>query len=205
MASADESGVAKLLGIYNFQHAGGTFDVHLRPKGNFFAPKFQARASWNVTEAGELHIEWGKYGQYRLDLVDPPTRSFSGSAVGKPESWRKMSLKRPFTVAESKLFNSEWELEHAGGKFNIQFRADGFNHFICPSFPAHSHWSLKEEPSAETPTVYINWGQYGEYELVIAADGESMAGSAKGQPDNWRKAKRLNELGAVAEAHVHDH
>ena len=56
-----------------------------------------------------------------------------------------------------------------------------------------------------TPTLYVNWGKYGEYELVIDADGESMSGSAKGQPDNWRKATRIGELGHTAEAHVHDH
>ena len=46
----------------------------------------------------------------------------------------------------------------------------------------------------DTPTVYIDWGQYGEYELKMAEDGESMTGSAKGQPDNWRKASRLRGL-----------
>lgn len=57
----------------------------------------------------------------------------------------------------------------------------------------------------DTPKVEINWGKFGTYELTIAADGESMDGSAKGQPENWRKAKRLRSLGQVAEAHVHDH
>merc|ERR1719502_1976289 len=167
MASADASGIAKLIGIYDFQHPGGNFEVHLRPDGKFFAPKFQARASWNCTESGVLSIEWGKFGQYMLELKDPATRYFEGSAVGKPESWRKMKLKRP------------------GGKFNIEFRADGFNHFVCNDFPAHSHWRLDNAECA-TPTVYINWGKYGEYELVLAADGETMAGSAKGKPENWR-------------------
>jgi hypothetical protein len=48
-------------------------------------------------------------------------------------------------------------------------------------------------------------GKYGEYELVLAEDGETMAGSAKGVPDNWRKAKRLRSTGLQPEAHVHDH
>lgn len=85
-----------------------------------------------------------------------------------------------------------------------QFRADGFNHFICNDFPAHSHWRL-DNAESPTPKLYINWGKYGEYELDIAADGKTMAGSAKGQPDNWRKATRLKALGDVEEAHVHDH
>ena len=75
---------------------------------------------------------------------------------------------------------------------------------VCNDFPAHSHWRLDNAESA-TPTVYINWGKFGEYELLLSADGENMVGSAKGQPDNWRKAKRLKALGNVEEAHVHDH
>ena len=59
--------------------------------------------------------------------------------------------------------------------------------------------------ASDTPTVYIDWGKYGEYELKMAPNGESMAGSAKGQPDNWRKAKRLRSTGLQPEAHVHDH
>jgi hypothetical protein len=156
MAAASADGAAKLEGVYAFIHAGGQFDVHLRSGGRFFAPKFQARANWTVTEAGEVTIEWGKYGQYKLDLVDPPKRVFEGSLIGKPESWRKMSLKRPFTTAEKMLMDSEWELEHPGGKFNIEFRADGFNHFICNDFPAHAHWRLDNEDNP-APTVYINW------------------------------------------------
>ena len=50
------------------------------------------------------------------------------------------------------------------------------------------------DDASPTPTVYINWGKYGEYVLKMAPDGESMTGSAKGQPDNWRKAARLRGL-----------
>ena len=62
-----------------------------------------------------------------------------------------------------------------------------------------------ENAESPTPVVNINWGQFGNYQLVIAADGQSMAGSAVGQPDNWRKAQRIRALGKVEEAHVHDH
>ena len=57
----------------------------------------------------------------------------------------------------------------------------------------------------ETPEIEINWGKFGDYVMTIAKDGQSMTGSAKNDKSNWRKATRLRELGAVAEAHVHDH
>ena len=63
---------------------------------------------------------------------------------------------------------------------------------------------LTNDASA-TPTVHIDWGKYGNYELVMAEDGQSMAGSAKGQPDNWRKAKRLGSIDAGESAHSHGH
>ena len=51
-----------------------------------------------------------------------------------------------------------------------------------------------DNADSETPTIYINWGKFGEYELKVAPDGVSMTGSAKGQPDNWRTATRLRGL-----------
>ena len=43
---------------------------------------------------------------------------------------------------------------------------------------------------------------------TMAEDGETVSGSAKGQPTNWRKAKRLKALEEAAAAqvvHEHDH
>ena len=40
-------------GVYDFEHPHGVFDVHLRSNGRFFAPKFQCKAKWHATEAGE--------------------------------------------------------------------------------------------------------------------------------------------------------
>ena len=65
---------------------------------------------------------------------------------------------------------------------------------MCEGFPANkAYWRL-DDAESDSPTVYINWGKFGEYELKIAPDGESMVGSAKGQPDNWRKAERTQHL-----------
>ena len=42
----------------------------------------------------------------------------------------------------------------------------------------------------------ITYLEYGEYELEVAADGSSAVGSAKGQPDKWRKMTNLGVLGS---------
>ena len=125
-----------------------SFDVHLRSNGRFFAPKFPAKATWELKEGSVLFIDWGKFGaRFSSDLSstrlsqrmrsiparpqrptsDPPSpgkyeikmdvaaKTGSGSAQGKPESWRKMAMKRPFNAAELALFDSEWSFIHPGG------------------------------------------------------------------------------------------
>ena len=120
-----------------------------------------------------------------------------------------MGKKRDFTLVESKLMDSEWELEHEGGKFLVEFRADAYNHFICNDFPDHSHYRV-EGGEGDKPMVYLSWGKYGEYEFTILPgdDGkwETMTGHAKGDPKNWRKLKRLATLVPGQEdAHAHEH
>ena len=39
-----------------------------------------------------------------------------------------MNRIREFTTAERMLMDSEWQFQHQGGSFLIEFRADGFNH-----------------------------------------------------------------------------
>ena len=76
---------------------------------------------------------------------------------------------------------------------------------MCAGFPAQAFWRL-DDAESEVPTVYINWGKYGEYELVIAEDGASASGSAKGQPDNWRRMRKLGALGTDLKQYAeHDH
>jgi hypothetical protein len=86
----------------------------------------------------------------------------------------------------------------------VQFRGDGLNHFVCPQFPAHSHWSQ------DGAKVTINWDKYGVYEMVLDVASGTMTGSKRGDPTNWRRARFLRALGA-AEAlegitdHDHSH
>ena len=190
-------------GVYSFTHPGGEFEVHLRDKGRFWAPDFQCKSTWQLNADGSILIDFQQYGKYALDPADDG--QYAGAAVGKPESWRKMSKKRAFSRAERSVMDSKWEFEHAGGSFEVEFRADAFNHFVCESFPAHSHWRLQNAESA-TPTLFINWGKFGEYELVIAEDGSSASGSVKGRPEQWRKMKNLGALGADLKVYAeHSH
>ena len=38
----------------------------------------------------------------------------------------------------------------------VEFHADGFNHFVCKDYPAHAHWSMRGN------TILINWGRFGQ-------------------------------------------
>ena len=91
--------MSKIYGVYEFAHPNGTFEVHLRSKGRFYAPKFPEKSVWTCTNeccldgkiCCQLQIEWGKYGRYQLDMdmsALPPC--CSGSVAGNPESWRKV-------------------------------------------------------------------------------------------------------------------
>lgn len=48
-----------------------------------------------------------------------------------------------------------WDFAWEKGSFEVEFQCDGFNHFVCKSFPAHSHWQSQDD------VVRISWGQYG--------------------------------------------
>ena len=65
---------------------------------------------------------------------------------------------------------------------------------MCDFFPAQKAFWRFTDVESGSPTVHISWGRFGEYELKMAPDGESMEGSAKGQPDNWRRASRIRSL-----------
>ena len=206
-ASNNEAWFAAVLdaqGVYSFAHPGGEFEVHLRSKGRFWAPSFQCKSTWVLgADADTLRVDFEKYGKY--EFTKTAEGRFSGSAVEQPENWRRMAKKRPFSPAEVAVMDSKWEFEHAGGTFEVEFRADAFNHFVCDAYPAHAHWRL-DNAESPTPTVFINWGKYGEYELVVDENGASAVGSVKGQPDNWRKMKNLGVLGTDLKQYAeHDH
>ena len=99
-----------------------------------------------------------------------------------------------------------WLWSYKGGSFEVHFAPN--SEFVCPSYPAHSHYDVQGEE------VRINWGKYGNYSMTIGSDGKTMEGYYAGYPDEWRKAvfvrahteeERHDFLHAAAHAHNHDH
>jgi hypothetical protein len=96
--------------------------------------------------------------------VDPATKAMEGCVKGTPGDWRKATFVKPLSPVESLLFGAgggtEWKFEYSGGSFGVQFKADGYNHFNCPSYPEHSHYIL----DTHTPPgnmIEIDWGKFG--------------------------------------------
>ena len=198
------------FGVYDWSYAGGTFEVALRPNNTFYCAKYPAQSSFAVTDS-KLYVDFGKYGQYEFSLGNPDL--LEGSLRGDPSKWRKLAFKRDFNETETAIlgagFGSVWNFEWEKGAFEIELRVDGYNHFICPTYPAHSHWDLSEDQ-----TLHINWAQYGEYDLRLDAASKALVGFKKGQPDNWRRATFLRPIAGGSStqdipshdhAHVHAH
>jgi hypothetical protein len=96
--------------------------------------------------------------------VDPATTAMEGCVKGTPADWRKATFVKPLSPVETMLFGSgggtEWKFEYDGGSFGVQFKADGYNHFNCPSYPEHSHYTL-DTHNAPGNMMEIDWGKFG--------------------------------------------
>ncbi|EOD04073.1 hypothetical protein EMIHUDRAFT_439283 [Emiliania huxleyi CCMP1516] len=179
------------IGMYNFQWAGGEFEVEFREKNIFWCKRFANEASWTEVQPGVVGVNWGKYGNYQLTAQ--PDGSFAGGvlttdASGAPvvntNDWRKATFVRAFTPAEELLSGSAWMLHYENGvPFRVEFHADG--HFHSPAYPGHHLWKLNGNQ------VAIEWGKYGSYDLTleVAADRRqsTASGSLRGHPASWRR------------------
>lgn len=150
--------MSNLYGVYELSYAGGSFSVALRPNGTFYCAQYAAQATWQVVDS-KLSVDWKNYGQY--EFVVGNSTIFEGSVKGDASKWRKLTFIRAFNETESALlgagFGTVWNFEWEKGAFEVEFRMDGYNHFICQSYPAHSHWTLSDDQ-----VVYVNWGKFGE-------------------------------------------
>lgn len=198
IASVKQAAPTSLTGAegwHLFHWSGGSFEVCLRPGGTFFCTKFQEKARWCVKPGTQtIAIAWGQFGNYELNFV--ASGQWAGSTVGKPEDWRKMELKAPLSPAESRILGAggagtEWSFAHPQGEFNVEFRGDGFNHFVATSFPSHSHWSVG---GANRDELTIDFAQYGTYELKVDGASGKGEGCLKGTPADWRKMSFLRDL-----------
>jgi len=201
-------GAASVVGWYDFSWSGGSFLVCLRPGGHFYAPGYGAASKWSMSD-DNVKIDWGSFGKYEMKF-SADTRSMEGAVAGstKEGDWRKAAFNRELSPVELALLGegagTEWQLEWMEGKFAVQFKADGYNHFSCQKHPAHSHWKLNDDGT----TVRISWGEFGEYELAVDPEKKTMEGGAvKGGPNDWRKATFLRDLnlGVVDEKCDHHH
>jgi len=191
--------MADVIGWYELQWSGGSFEVCFRPGGHFFCPKFQAPSRWKFEE-GKVSIDWAKFGKYELAFT-AEDKSMDGSAVetGKEPSdkdWRKAKFVKPLSDCETLFFGlgagTQWDFEWSGGKFEVEFKCDGYNHFKCSQFPAHAHYSL------DGNTLKINWAQYGKYICTVDPETKTISGAAEGAADppkdeEWRKGAYLRD------------
>lgn len=196
------------LGLYRWTYKNGTFNVAFRPNGTFYCSRYPDNALWTLT-GEKLIIDWNKFGTYEFLLPAEGVTTLDGHLSGKEDNWRKMEFLREFSSQELLLLGehglgSVWDFQYEKGHFEVRFHCDGYNHFVCPQYPAHSHWSMTEDD--DTFAILVNWGQYGEYELRVE-DG-ALVGHKKGQPANWRRAVFLRPLtfeDVATSQHDHKH
>ena len=129
----------------------------LRPSGVFYCMQYSSSSKWEATSSG-ITIDWKNYGQYELNIAG--ANELVGCQKGKPANWRKMNFLRPFNECETAMMGggggSVWNFEWEGGSFEVEFRCDGFNHFVCNTYPAHSHWSMEDNK------ILVDWDKYGK-------------------------------------------
>lgn len=160
-------------GVYNWAYKSGQFKVAFRPSGIFHCSKYPGQATWSVDSSNLLTVNWKNYGVYEFQLTSPGATTVEGGVQGNLSNWRRLEFLREFTPTERALlgehgFGSVWNFIYEKGAFEVEFRADGFNHFNCPQYPAHSHWDIDDDG-----LVAINWGKYGKfiYQLLTYPPG----------------------------------
>lgn len=148
------------LGVYNWTYAGGSFEVEFRPNGVFYCKNYAVSGSnWKIQD-NILVVDFKKYGVY----VFPTNNNgiIEGYAQNDQNNWRRLqfvsNLSDVFNlIANANGAGSVWQFHWEGGSFEVQFHVDTFQHFVCPQFPAHSHWTI-----LNNSTIAINWAQYGK-------------------------------------------
>eukprot|EP00441_Pelagodinium_beii_P032802 CAMPEP_0197631184 /NCGR_PEP_ID=MMETSP1338-20131121/8438_1 /TAXON_ID=43686 ORGANISM="Pelagodinium beii, Strain RCC1491" /NCGR_SAMPLE_ID=MMETSP1338 /ASSEMBLY_ACC=CAM_ASM_000754 /LENGTH=484 /DNA_ID=CAMNT_0043202589 /DNA_START=23 /DNA_END=1477 /DNA_ORIENTATION=- len=189
---------ADVIGWHNMYWSEGQVKVCFRPGGNFYCAEHQVDATWHIFD-GELLIDWKKFGRYVLSVDQG--KNLKGHAIPDSKNWRKTLYFGALTPIEQLLFGdgdgTEWEFKGPDGSFSVEFRADGDNHFVCPTIPGDAHWSIDKKGK----TVIIDWGKNGKYELDIDVKKKILDGyiiiDGKEDPDedkDWRTAEFKRNL-----------
>lgn len=194
IAKAKVEGI-DITGIWDFAWEKGSFTVEFRPGNVFYCEDYQAHAKWTI-DGANVSIDWGKFGKYEL-VAAADGSSMDGHAKGDPKAWRKATKTRSLTDAEKAIMGSVWMFQYTGGEFEVEFHGDG--HFNCPSYTAHSHWSMSDGDK-----LFINWGKFGKYTLTVDGEKKTMEGSVEGKPDLWRKGRYGRDIPPGTVSHT-DH
>jgi hypothetical protein len=152
------------FGIYEWAYSAGRFEVALRPNKVLYCAEYQAQAKWDIAEenvlAKVLRVDFKNFGQYEFVVTSDASAPIQGSVAGVPEKWRTLTFLRPFNETEIAVLGqghgTVWSFQYSHGHFEIEFRTDGYNHFICKDYPAHAHWSIDKDSN-----LLISWAQYG--------------------------------------------
>jgi hypothetical protein len=159
-------------GVYQFVHEKGYLIVSLRAYGVFQCEQYVTKSSWGITSNDSLFVDFGEYGKYELfpvvDAEDPDSVEYEGHVVDQPRMWRKLVWVRPFTEFELLLYSggTGWHLTcPVGVSFEVEFRADSENHFMCDKLPPMGPPSpVKTVPKTAAPKVYTR-----DVESIITA------------------------------------
>ena len=98
-----------------------------------------------------------------------------------------------------------YDFAHPGGVFEVHLRSGG--RFFAPKFPENSVWTCSNACCADGQTccqLQIEWGKYGQYDLTMdmAALPPCCSGSAKGNPENWRKVNHVTGMNVDVQSRV---
>lgn len=190
-------------GWYKFVVGGQTLDACLRPGGVLFCPSHQEQARWCIQPGTKkVALNWGKYGCYDLEQKSESPLSFAGNHVTNAGQTGAMEKVAELSPAEVKLLGNggvgtEWSFIWSGGQFPVEFRGDGYNHFVCKQYPAHAHWTIGGENREE---ITIHWANYGTYKLKVDGPAGAGEGSYINKPEDWRKMTYIRDLDSATAA-----
>jgi hypothetical protein len=199
-----------VVGWHNMYWQEGQMKVCFRPGGTFYSKEHPAGATWKVLD-GEVLLDWDKYGRYILCADEG--KHLKGYRLPKNEAdtknWRKTIYFGALTPVEKLIFGdgegTEWDFKSPEGNVTVEIRADGDNHFVCPTLAGDAHWSIDKKGK----TLLIDWGKNGKYELDIDVKKKFMDGyqiiEGQEDPDEDKDWRKMEFKGNLAKAKPIDH